>query len=69
MLMKQILLAIGLIVFLPAATRGAEWSADLGPGSALPAINASDQAGQPQDNKSLAGDKGLLLLFNRSVVW
>jgi len=54
----------------PAATAAAEGS---GPGPAvgdrLPAFEAPDQDGKRQDFESLRGKNGLLLNFNRSVVW
>jgi hypothetical protein len=56
----------------PAATTvpAAEGS---GPGPAvgdpLPAFQAPDQDGKRQDFETLRGKNGLLLNFNRSVVW
>ncbi len=38
-------------------------------GSQIPALAASDHAGQPQTLSSLSGDKGLLLVFSRSADW
>ena len=44
-----------------------------GPGPAvgdrLPAFEAPDQEGKRQDFETLRGNNGLLLNFNRSVVW
>lgn len=54
----------------PAAAAPAEGS---GPGPAvgdrLPAFEAPDQDGKRQDFETLRGKNGLLLNFNRSVVW
>jgi hypothetical protein len=38
-------------------------------GAALPPFEAPDQEGKRQDFESLRGKNGLLLNFNRSVVW
>jgi hypothetical protein len=38
-------------------------------GAPLPAFEAADQDGKRQDFESLRGKNGLLLNFNRSVVW
>lgn len=53
--------------------RPAGVGADPGPGPAvgtqLPAFELPDQDGRPRSLESLRGPKGLLLNFNRSVVW
>ena len=43
----------------------------LGPqvGQALPAFEATDQAGKPRDFASLKGPNGLVLVFFRSADW
>lgn len=48
-----------------------EYSDGWGPpvGSALPVLEAYDQAGELRSLESLAGDKGLLLFLNRSADW
>jgi len=38
-------------------------------GDRLPAFAAADQDGQRRDFEALRGKNGLLLNFNRSVVW
>jgi hypothetical protein len=38
-------------------------------GAALPAFEAPDQDGRPQTFETLRGPNGLLLNFNRSVLW
>ena len=38
-------------------------------GTALPAIQAPDEAGEARDFANLAGKNGLLILFNRSADW
>ncbi len=38
-------------------------------GSAAPLLAANDQGGNPQTVETLTGPNGLLVVFNRSVVW
>ena len=61
-----------------AATQGAApplpretWADAPGPkvGGTIPAFEARDQDGRPRTFESLKGRAGLLLNFNRSVVW
>lgn len=47
----------------------AEWAADYPVGSELGDFLAVDQDGQEQVFTNLVGEKGLLILFNRSAVW
>ena len=53
--------------------RAAASAGGSGPGPAvgdrLPAFAAADQDGQRRDFEALRGKNGLLLNFNRSVVW
>ncbi len=46
-------------------------AADPGPkaGERIPAFSLQDQTGQSRDLKSLAGPKGLMLVFTRSADW
>ena len=57
----------------PAAPAAPGATAGSGPGLAvgdrLPPFEAPDQDGQRQDFGTLRGENGLLLNFNRSVVW
>ena len=55
----------------PAAALPSGEGAGPGPavGAPLPAFEAPDQDGKPQGFESLRGKNGLLLNFNRSVVW
>ncbi len=55
----------------PAAAMASGEGAGPGPavGAPLPPFEAPDQDGKRQDFESLRGKKGLLLNFNRSVVW
>jgi hypothetical protein len=54
-----------------AAAAPAEKGQSPGPavGAALPAFEAPDQDGRRQSFDTLRGPNGLLLNFNRSVVW
>ena len=51
----------------PAAAPGAAPGPAVG--ATLPAFEAPDQDGRPQKFETLRGPNGLLLNFNRSVVW
>jgi hypothetical protein len=55
----------------PAAAAPSGKGAGPGPavGERLPAFEAPDQDGRRQDFETLRGKNGLLLNFNRSVVW
>ena len=57
----------------PAASAAAKSGKDTAPGPAvgavLPAFEAPDQEGRRQGFDTLRGPNGLLLNFNRSVVW
>lgn len=55
----------------PAAAAPSAEAATPGPavGAPLPAFEAPDQEGKPQSFETLRGKNGLLLNFNRSVVW
>ena len=61
--------ALAWLIALPGAA--AEYSEAWGPptGSAMPAIAALDQAGEPRHLASLAGEGGLLFLVVRSADW
>ena len=60
---------MGLFV-VPSATAD-EYADEWGPavGAQLPLLSALDQAGVPQDLRSLTGKQGLLLFMNRSADW
>lgn len=55
----------------PAAAAAPAEESGPGPavGDRLPAFEAPDQDGKRQDLETLRGKNGLLLNFNRSVVW
>ena len=50
-----------------AADYANKWGPDVG--SSSPILDAPDHRGKTQSLSSLAGQKGLLLIFNRSVDW
>ena len=53
------------------AIPGSDYATAWGPGvgSSIPMLAANDQTGAAQDLASLAGEKGLLLVFSRSADW
>jgi hypothetical protein len=53
----------------PAARSGTEAAPGPAVGAPLPAFEAPDQEGRRQSFDTLRGPNGLLLNFNRSVVW
>lgn len=55
----------------PLAPAEVAAAADPGPriGEPIPAFELPDQDGRPHTFESLRGPKGLVLNFNRSVVW
>ena len=60
------------LLFLFAGTGLAQefvWAPGFPVGSSIPAIEAPDQNGKVQTFDSLKGDKGLVLVFNRSFDW
>lgn len=57
-------LTLALTASAPALAAG-----DIAIGSPAPQIAAVDQAGTPRDLASLATDKGVILLFTRSLQW
>ena len=46
-----------------------EWATEYSVGETFPAFALNDQNGEQQTSQSLSGEKGYLILFNRSVVW
>jgi hypothetical protein len=46
-----------------------DWAPDLQPGDPLPAFTLLDDDGISHDSRSLPGEHGLLLFFNRSTDW
>lgn len=69
------LAAVAVILMLPMAAKaadGAYYKRDAGPsiGATIPhTLKASDQNGKPQDFAALKGNRGLILLFSRSLGW
>lgn len=60
-----------ILPFLLSTMLCAQTAADPGPkvGERIPGFSLQDQAGQTRDLKSLAGPKGLMLVFTRSADW
>jgi len=54
---------------LTAQAQAFDWAADFPLGSHIPVLEAPDQNGQLQTLDTLAGEKGLVLVFNRSFDW
>jgi len=52
-----------------AVAQGYVWAPDFPEGVTIPALEAQDQDGVMQTFDSLKGEKGLLLLLNRSFDW
>ncbi len=63
--------AIVMIAMAPLAQADPDYVANWGPsvGSQAPLLAANDQNGEPQTLESLTGEKGLVVVFNRSVDW
>ena len=63
-------LAAASLFVVPSGTAD-EYADEWGPavGAQLPLLSALDQAGVPQDLRSLTGKQGLLLFMNRSADW
>jgi peroxiredoxin len=62
-------IAIAVAAFVTMAATSANF--DIGPavGATAPALHVTDAAGTPQSIKSLAGKKGVVLMFVRSAKW
>ena len=60
-----------LMSFAHTAVAEDDYAKQWGPkvGTPLPAIAAADETGATRDFDSLAGENGLLILFNRSASW
>ena len=63
------LLAAGLLLVLGTAVQAESWASKLPVGSLFPDIVATDQSGKTWNRENMAGEQGLLILFNRSIVW
>ena len=46
-----------------------DWAPDLPVGSTIPVLEAPDQNGNIQTLATLAGEKGIVLMFSRSFDW
>lgn len=68
--MRKLLLITCILPFC-ASTAAEEWTwaERLPVGSTLPAFTALNTEGEKTGSEALMGSNGLLLLFNRSVVW
>lgn len=62
-----LLLALGFS--LNSAAQAFDWAPDFPVGASIPLLEAPDQNGRIQTLDTLAGDKGLVLFFNRSFDW
>ena len=62
---------LGLLMALSHGGYAADYADKWGPsvGSSLPLLVAPDHGGTTQRLSTLAGENGLLLIFNRSVDW
>ena len=63
--------AFGLLMALSCGGYGSDYASKWGPvvGSSSPLLGAPDHRGKTQSLSTLAGQNGLLLIFNRSVDW
>ena len=63
--------ALGLLIALSHGGYASEYANKWGPevGSSSPILDAPDHLGTTQRLSTLAGENGLLLIFNRSVDW
>ena len=63
--------ALGLLIALGHGGYASEYANKWGPevGSSSPILEAPDHLGTTQRLSTLAGENGLLLVFNRSVDW
>ena len=62
---------LGLLMALSQGGYAADYADEWGPGvgTSSPILDAPDHAGKIQRLSTLAGENGLLLIFNRSVDW
>ena len=62
---------LGLLMALSHVGYAADYADEWGPevGTSSPILDAPDHAGTIQRLSTLAGENGLLLIFNRSVDW
>jgi peroxiredoxin len=60
---------LALFLSTESAAQSFNWAPDLAVGSKIPVLEAPDQNGDMQRLDTLAGAKGLVLLFNRSFDW
>jgi peroxiredoxin len=56
-------------IWTTAGAQDFDWAPDFPVGASIPALEAPDQNGEVQTLGSLAGDKGILLVFSRSFDW
>ena len=64
-------LAFGLLMALSHGGYASDYASKWGPGvgTSSPILDAPDHRGTTQSLSTLAGENGLLLIFNRSVDW
>ena len=73
-LLKKLSLILPTLILLTAFSQGStaqefNWAPDFPVGASIPMLEAPDQNGTVQNLASLTGDKGLVLVFNRSFDW
>ena len=56
-------------IWTTASAQDFDWAPDFPVGATIPVLEAPDQNGDVQTLDSLTGDKGILLVFNRSFDW
>ncbi|MCZ6619924.1 MAG: hypothetical protein O7E57_17535 [Gammaproteobacteria bacterium] len=69
--MKKRCLIVTLLLAVWTPLGWSDYRDDWGPavGSVLPRLEANDHTGTPRNLENLAGERGLLLLLNRSADW
>ena len=65
----RLLIVLLATAWLPVQAQMFDWAPDYPVGAAIPMLEAPDQNGEIQTLATLAGDKGLMLAFNRSLDW
>ena len=73
-ILKKLTLSLSTFILLSAFANSSSaqefnWAPDLPVGASIPMLEAPDQNGIVQNLASLSGEKGLVLVFNRSFDW
>lgn len=66
---KILTIVVSLSLFQFTMAQEFDWALDFPVGSTIPLLEAPDQNGVDQTLDSLAGEKGIVLVFNRSFDW